>query len=112
MQVLWAEQQFIKERTKRSIPADEDPDAPLVRVKRISGFDEEEEEEVVRGGPGRRRRSTQAAKAEELERKFNDELWVHQWYLVGRYRTFGIRFFRRWIFFLFCCTLVFFIYDF
>ncbi|XP_069974950.1 neuroendocrine convertase 1 [Penaeus vannamei] len=77
-EVLWAEQQFIKERTKRSIPTDEDPDAPLVRVKRISGF---EEEEVVRGGPGRRRRSAQAAKAEELERKFNDELWVHQWYL-------------------------------
>ncbi|XP_063600143.1 neuroendocrine convertase 1-like [Penaeus indicus] len=81
-EVLWAEQQFIKERTKRSIPpeADEDPDAPLVRVKRISGFEEEAEEDA-RGGLGRGRRSAQAAKAEELERKFNDELWVHQWYL-------------------------------
>ncbi|XP_047502415.1 LOW QUALITY PROTEIN: neuroendocrine convertase 1-like [Penaeus chinensis] len=79
-EVLWAEQQFIKERTKRSIPfeTDEDPDAPLLRVKRISGFEEEED---VRGGLERGRRSAQAAKAEELERKFNDELWVHQWYL-------------------------------
>ncbi|XP_068205095.1 neuroendocrine convertase 1-like [Palaemon carinicauda] len=84
VEVKWAEQLFVKERSKRAmLPQTNlvddayDPYAPLIRVKRREFGDET----PMREGGKRTERSAMSAHALELERMFNDELWVHQWYL-------------------------------
>lgn len=63
-QVVWAEQQFFKQRVKRDfIPPLDGADVP-VSVSRL-------------------RREDLQVPSERLERMFNDELWDQEWYLVS-----------------------------
>jgi len=63
-QVVWAEQQFLKQRVKRDfIPPLDGADVPAP-VSRL-------------------RREDLPVPSERLERLFNDELWDQEWYLVS-----------------------------
>ncbi|XP_050691509.1 neuroendocrine convertase 1-like [Eriocheir sinensis] len=87
--VVWAEQQFAKERTKRSVPlhplersADDETDwrrkrSRRSRVKGTSSEDTAWKNEIEK----MTKKKTMVEKALAMERIFNDELWDHQWYL-------------------------------
>ncbi|XP_053639706.2 neuroendocrine convertase 1-like [Cherax quadricarinatus] len=84
-QVVWAEQQYVKERVKRD---DYDPFAPLIRVKRLEDAEQETKKEskmkrdkIERKRRSRINRSATASQVKGFEAMFNDELWDHQWYL-------------------------------
>ncbi|KAK7077636.1 Neuroendocrine convertase 1, partial [Halocaridina rubra] len=99
-EVKWAEQQFAKLRSKRGVVPkvdlleDDQYDsyAPLLREKRIK-IEEKLEKELIdeknkniieenwEESHKVHKRSQMAAQALEIEDMFNDELWVHQWYL-------------------------------
>ena len=104
--ILWAEQQFVKQRSKRGFwtffqkklkeLGTGYTDDVLIRVKRNSKSDNPNENKT--------KKSDHNSKSEkiDIEKHFNDEYWNHQWYLVriislflcypGHFSQFSVKF--------------------
>lgn len=101
--MLWADEQSWKERQKRDLITIDPSDIPKERVKRVqvsesllsssNGTIQLNFTDPIEKTPQnnqtqeKKNRRKRYALPTEVDETFNDELWSHQWYLVGALKS-------------------------